>query len=250
MNWYEDSKDEVAVNSKHRHFYKYPTSTNPPFKSNRIMQLREYDDGLKYNIIWICIEATAEPEPRNTIEIIEKLKPYLGEPNWHKRDCTLLQEEYERVLPLEEKHKNNLKSFATKMLPIPRQRPYNEHVSVTHVTDKPTLTKAFANTGFQRKDDMPLWLKLYYCIDTHGFYYKAFIQKLSGGPEFRLSLEIDGYNFHIEFDMPDYFVVKNGESLEIIKEFAAFCVKVRDEYGVELAKDFGDTPLWYWKKFI
>lgn len=243
INWYEDCNTTIALDYKHRR-------EDPILYCPSIIQTRWYDDGLKCNTVIVEIEATAEPEPHNTIEIIEKLKPYLGEPRSHIRKCVFPKDENERIDLLERNYEKELSSYISELLPTPRQRTYDENVSVTKVTDKPTLEKAFANTGFKREDDNPLWLKEYSFIDEHGIKYQANIQKLSGGPEFRVWLEVYGYNFEIRCSDTDYFVEKNGESLEILKVFAAICVKAKDEYGTKLAKDFGDTPLWYWKKFV
>lgn len=248
INWYEDSDSTVAIDFK-RCSSKYPTLNSPPFKSNRIMHVRNYDDGRKYNIVWVCIEATANPEPRNTGEIIEKLKPYLGEPAGFSRSCIFSEEEYARLEALEEHHRNVLKTYSTDMLPNPRQRTYGEpYTPIPHVADKYTTEKAFANTGFLWTTGQPSWLKLYCCTDTHGYHYEANVQKLTSCNEFRIWLEISGYNFQISSAMTDYPVIQEGESLEILKTFATFCSKMRDEYSAELSKDFGDTPSWYWEK--
>lgn len=243
INWYEDINDTIATYTGQRR-------NRYPILSSSITQYRNYDDGLKTNTVQVEIEATAEPEPRDTIEIIERLKPYLGDPYYHHRYCTFSNEEYDRFDFLERKYKKELSTYISELLPTPRQRPYNKNVSVTKVTDKPTLEKAFANTGFKREDDSYWRFKDYAFIDEHGIKYVANIQKLTGGPEFRVWLEVYGCNFEIRCSDTDYFVEKNGESLEILKVFAAICVKAKDEYGTKLAKDFGDTPLWYWKKFI
>lgn len=110
------------------------------------------------------------------------------------------------------------------------------------------MKKAFAETGFMHKKGNPGWLGEYDCRDSHGYLYKAFVQKLSDGCSFRVWLEISGCNFNTGYlDAPDYCMQEEGESFPIIREFALLCAKIRDEYGDKLAADFGDTPKWYYK---
>lgn len=248
INWYEDSDNTVAVKFKYLQG-KHPTLNPPPFLSNRIMQDRSFDDGLKRNAVYVCIEATDEPEPRNTAEIIERLKPYLGEPKWSERECVFPREEVERLTELQAEHGKRFKAYAEEMLPKQPRRPYTgEYIPpVPHITDLSTLKKAFAETGFEKEKGNRSYLNLFSCRDEHGFYYEAYTQRLSNGYEFRVWLDISGYNFGVGSGPVgwDYYAEKEGDSLEILKVFAEFCAKMRDVYGAELARDFGDTPSWY-----
>ena len=70
--------------------------TNVHFFSNYIAQERCYDDGLKRVMISVCIEVTADPEPRDSSIVIQKLIPYLGNPVEAETKCVFSREENNR----------------------------------------------------------------------------------------------------------------------------------------------------------
>lgn len=218
--------------------------------SDFIAQHRSFDDGLKYNNISVCIETTADPEPRDSTAVIEKLIPYLGKPVRSRTDCVFSKEDFSRYRELSIKHSEYLRNLLTSTLPNPKDYPYpSEHIPpIPHLADLLTMKKAFAGTGFTHKKGNPGWLGEYDCRDSHGYLYQAYIQKLSDGYTFRVWLEISGHNFEIRTPIElDYHMKEEGESLPILREFALLCAKIRDEYGDKLAEDFGDTPEWYYK---
>ena len=205
---------------------------------------------MKYNNISVCIETTADPEPRDSTAVIEKLIPYLGKPVRSRTDCVFSKEDFRRYRELSRKHSEYLRNLITSTLPNPKDYPYpSEHIPpIPHLADLPTMKKAFAGTGFTHKKGNPGWLGEYDCRDSHGYLYQAYIQKLSDGYTFRVWLEISGHNFEIRTPIElDYHMKEEGESLPILREFALLCAKIRDEYGDKLAEDFGDTPEWYYK---
>ena len=224
--------------------------SNVHFFSDYIAQHRSFDDGLKYNNISVCIETTADPEPRDSYAVIEKLIPYLGKPVSSSTDCVFSKEDFRRYRELSRKHSEYLRNLITSTLPNPKDYPYpSEHIPpIPHLADLPTMKKAFAGTGFTHKKGNPGWLGEYDCRDSHGHLYRAYIQKLSDGYTFRVWLDIRGHNFETwRLAELDYRMKEEGESLPILREFALLCAKIRDEYGDKLAEDFGDTPEWYYK---
>lgn len=247
INWFEDSDDSIAINY-YRPQGRFPTPD--AFYSNRIKQVREFDYGRKYNRVSVCIEVTAEHEPRDSKEIIKKLIPYLGEPTYSSRECIFPQEELLRLQSLQRVHREQLKVIAADVLSDLQEfaHVYTNTIEppIKHLADIPTLNKAFLGTGFKRQvGRTPNWLTLYSCTDEHGFIYAAHVQKLMDRRSFRFDIEVSGYNFSTGFFSDDYTVTQEGESLGILQKFAKLCVKIRDEYAAELAKDFGDSPLWY-----
>ncbi len=224
--------------------------SNVHYYSNYIAQHRSYDDGLKYNHVSVCIETTAASEPRDSSTILEKLIPYLGKPISTDRTCVFSKEEHQKYNVLTKKHSEYLKILMNKTLPNPKKYSLTMNYSapIPHLADIPTLKKAFAGTGFTHKKGNPGWLGEYDCRDSHGYLYRAYIQKLSNRCTFRVWLEISGHNFET-WRCPelDYCMKEEGESLPILREFALLCTKIRDEYGDKLAADFGDTPEWYYK---
>ena len=250
INWFADSEDSVKID------YPYPndwhlTLVNPLFQSNRIVQSRSFDDGLKRNHVFVCFEVTAEPEPRDSGEIVNRLIPYLGEPVWSNCKCLFDPEDFSRWGRIEKTYRERLKELGDKTVPEAKKRVYeNPNImtwepTIPHIADKYMLNQAFDGTGFVREKGTPNWFRIYSCMDEHGFLYEAEVQKLSYSNEFRFYFGISGYNFDFSYNSEDYYVTKEGESLEILKAFAQMCVKVRDEWGAELAKDFGETPSWY-----
>lgn len=223
--------------------------TNVHFFSNYIAQERCYDDGLKRVMISVCIEVTADPEPRDSSIVIQKLIPYLGNPVEAETKCVFSREENNRFTELKTNHFKYLDGVMKKMLPVPKRYTYNsDKKPIPHLADIPVMKKAFAGTGFTHQKGNPGWLGEYNCRDSHGFTYRAYIQKLSDGYTFRVWLDISGCNFDINtLAEQNYEMEKEGESQPILREFALLCAKIRDEYGDKLAEDFGDTPDWYYK---
>lgn len=251
VNWFKDSTDEIAPDYMFAN--RCMTSNIPPFLSNRIIHYRFLDDGKKTNSVSVCIDVTDEPQPRDSREIIAKLESYLGKPTDFKRRCMFSEEEDERfngLMHIENKYLVELmkttlpKSKESEPLVVPNIMPPPEPV-IEHVADKLTLDKAFADTGFTRQKGQPNLHHMYECIDEHGFLYEAYTQKLSYGNNFRIRASISGHNFAVGTGNMDYYVTEEGESLEILKQFAAFCVQLREEYSARLAEKFGDTPKWY-----
>lgn len=225
--------------------------TNIHFFSNYIAQERCYDDGLKRVMISVCIEVTAEPVPRDSSIVIEKLIPCLGEPVNLRTECVFSREENKRLKEFQKKHYEYLNSLIKETMPVPKYYPFTGKYKapIPHIADIPVMKKAFAGTGFTHKKGNPGWLGEYDCRDSHGFTYRAYIQKISDGYRFRVWLDISGCNFDINtLAEQDYEMEKEGESLPILREFALLCAKIRDEYGDKLAADFGDTPDWYYKQ--
>ena len=250
INWFGDSDDSVRKN------YSYPDGDHhilvePLEWGSRIVQRRSFDDGRKRNYIYVCFEVTAEPELRDSKEIINRLIPYLGEPMWSGCGCLFAPEDILKWESLEMKYQERLEVIADDMLPKPKMdicENFNivtNDPKISHISDKYTMNQVFVGTGFKREKGASNRINTYACTDKHGFQYQAETQRLTFGNIFRFSLFISGYNFDICFNSEDYYVTKEGESLEILKVFAQMCVKIRDEWGAELAKDFGETPSWY-----
>lgn len=247
INWFPDSRDDIAPDVNNNEEY-IPTEHEPPYKSNRIMMQRFFDDGKKYNRIYVTIEVTAEGNPRISRETVGKLSPYLGEPLSVERKCVFPQDERDRLRKREEEHSEKILAMGMSALPPVNVSAFgNSDIKIPHVADKPTLNKAFKGTGFERKKTPSNWVSLYSCTDKHGYLYEAFIQKISYGNDFRFWFNISGYNFNVSNfpSFPDYNVDHEGESLEVLRKFAEFCVDVRENYSDNLVKDFGITPDWY-----
>ncbi|MCM1090508.1 MAG: hypothetical protein NC092_06980 [Butyrivibrio sp.] len=249
VNWFSE---ETAAPAPDPHWEgaDFSKLANVHYYSNYIAQHRNFDDGLKYNGISVCIETTCDPEPRDSSAIIEKLIPYLGKPVSSGTKCVFSREEYKRYNELLEEHSEYIHNYLRNALPDAQKYPFSSYypAPIPHLADIPTMKKAFAGTDFTHKKGNPGWLGEYDCRDSHGHLYSAYIQKLSDGCTFRVWLEISGYNFRTRpLAELDYSMREEGESMPILREFALLCAKIRDEYGDKLAADFGDTPEWYYR---
>lgn len=225
-----------------------------PFLSNGVRLLREYDDGNRRCSVLVSIDVTDDPEPRSSTEIVERLGPWLGEPLKSSRYCLLSKEEKEGLVsnPAKEaQYSNTLKALAARELPEPTKngKYLVRENRIKHVADAYTLKRAFRSTGFEILKEPPNWMHTLACLDAHGFRYRAKVQKVSYCNIFRIWFSVSGQNFRIGCGCGEFEVTREGESLEILRDFAAFCVKVREEYGLELARDFGDTPAWYNRQY-
>lgn len=250
INWFPDGDESIAIIDWDYKRDKYPTVHMPPFISNRIMQLRYFDDGKKFNHIFVTIEVTGEDGILSSTPIIQKLEPYLGKADRPSRKCVFEKEEYLKYKSLEKEYCGKLKNLGDLFLPVSKQRKptpnvVNFETVIPHVADKVTLNKAFKGTRFERIKGQPNWLHLYSYIDDNGFKYDAYTQKISCDNEFRCWIEISGFNFQVRYEHKDYIVDREGEASEILKVFVSFCDKLVDEYSEELKKDFGVTPDWY-----
>lgn len=261
IRWFPDSESGAApdYNALHNSGYSLdgddflPSNNLFPILSNHMTLRRFFDDGTKKVFVSVCMETGKE----NPDMILERLKPYLDEPTRHERKCWFPLEETRRLHALEKMHSEKLNALMLAAMPVSRAPELKEHVNtlllardinalmtlqepIQHVCDKFTLNKVFRDTGFAQKKDAPNWLHVYACQDANGYRYEACAQKVSGMNMFRVWLNIEGDHFAVGCGLPDdYYVSEEGESLDILRCFAAFCVKVREEYGAELAKDFG-----------
>ncbi|MBQ8953765.1 MAG: hypothetical protein IJ048_06585 [Clostridia bacterium] len=250
VNWFGDSNDSLAVTN----WDEMDTPVRKPFLSNRIMQLRSFDDGKKRNTIIVTIEVTSSDGIRSSRPVIEKLEPWLGKPYrtafsndtvW--RQYAFARDEFARQKALCILHSKALDQAGESMLPkSPHTIGNLPDKKLEHVADKYATEKAFKGTGFTRVKGQPNGFHLYSCADENGFLYEAFVQKLFTINGFRCWIEVSSHNFGIHSDLVrDYYVSEEQQSADIIKAFAGFCVWVRDSYGEKLLKDFGKKPAWY-----
>lgn len=247
INWFSDSDPSLAVEFRKQQG-KHPTLTDPPFKSNRIMHLRDFDDGQKYNTIKVCVEATDDPSPRSTEEIIHKLRPYLGDPKWSGRSCVFPQEMQERFMQCSLKHTERLCALADEAIPCVQTNaaPSASAQLFAHLMDKRLVRRAFASTRYELQKNAAGCENVLTCVDAHGYLYKVTVYRNPAFNEFQMELQISGCNFTISC-AKTCAVSQESETQDIIRAFAAFCVKTLDSYGEALFADFGDTPDWFRK---
>ena len=248
IDWYGDGNLEPITQTSESYKLKIPTTRFLPFKNNGIRLAREYDFGRKKNLVLVSVEATTDDEPRDTTDVLEKLKPYLGEPLGAGRGCMFSNEEKNRYIILENKYNKQLDELFDSMVPKDdRHIPYEPYIK--NVVDKRTLNKAFLGTVFrvgERKGLLHGMNEMVY-IDSHRFKYEILFDRSPSNNYFSFIMSIRGYNFELKIEQKDFGVTYEGESKEILAKIVRFCNVLLDEVADEIAKDFGDTPEWYRK---
>jgi hypothetical protein len=63
---------------------------------------------------------------------------------------------------------------------------------------------------------------------------------------FNVYISIIGCNFRIKNFCHTINASSQEEAEKQLQELADFCVELRDDFGDEIYKKFGDTPEWYW----
>ncbi len=248
ISWFGDSGESAAVSDWEYDRDTIPLIHEPLFLSNRIMHMRFYNDGKKRNSVSVTIEVTSSDGIRDSGPVIEKLEPWLGKAGKPYRECTFDKDEFARQKELCALHSEALEQAGRSMLP---DTPKNDksiypEKKLNHVADKYSTEKAFKGTGFTRVKGQPNWLHLYACVDENGFLYEASVQKLSFMNVFRCWIEVSGCNFAVSSDIfKEFYITEEQEALDIVHQFADFCVWVREHYGEKLLADFGRTPAWY-----
>ncbi len=254
IEWFEDSDDTISIVDWDRTDNTY--WSHPAFMTNRIMQIREFDDGLKKNRVAVTIEVTAKDGIKDSRSVIEKLEPYFGKETEFVRECAFSKEEYDKNREIEKLLTEKFKKHGDSLLPkFPPRRHFKKSDDgidiwfsppiLPDVANKKTTEKVFKNSKYKRVKGQPNWLHLYRSFDDNGYKYDIEIQKLSYSNEFRMSITISGYNFSVSYQHEDYEVEKEGESIVIIEKFRDFCENNLREFINELVENFGNTPEWF-----
>lgn len=246
INWFQDSDCTPAIDGRfmREHEDAYPGSSGD-FMCNRISICRTKHEPKK-NFITVTIEVTAEPHPRESSIIVNKLKSYLGTPESENiHICIFSAEEIAHRKMLELPHNKKLEEYWKKIVADSEYyAEYNQQLK--GIVTKKLLESAFSDTGFELqsyKDKTPGTHTLT-CLDKHGFQYTAWMQFAPYHTSTDFMLSIKSFNFGI--GMRSRFSVKEeSEVPQLLQKIADFCVLARDEIGDELSLDFGDKPEWY-----
>ncbi len=245
VKWFPDSRDDAVPERQNPFLLKDPMLMPERVRCNAVTLHRSWDDGKKRVTVSVCIEVTAAEQPRSPEPVTRRLTPVLGTPYHRNRECLLNGEETAGNELLAKQHRAALYAAGEADLPAPVYQhgmmPREQHAKTA------LLDRVFRGTGFQKQKGNPTWLSCYVCTDTHGFLYEAYVQRLSSGG-FRLWLTVSGYNFSLSPQQgagADYCGTDADSARQILTQFAAHCVRIRDEYAEKLAGDFGDTPAWF-----
>ena len=215
-----------------------------------------YDNCIKirYNCalyLSVGIEVTSDgDEPKDAGEIIKKLVPFLGEPKGPTRTCVFDLEEQARIDEKRLGFHEILKERFYNTFPFDRER-YCKGLRepfIEKIADKRSITKAFKDTDleFTNRKGGPGYNELM-CYGPHNYRFTLGIHRSQGMPRnFRSYFMIMGYNFTISKEY-DVCVDSLEEAQDKLNELAKFCMELQGDFFDDLAKEFGDTPSWYWE---
>ena len=253
IDWYGDGVKEPAL---WKSLHDKETEQAEIFLSRTIINSqiiigRQYDDGNKYNYVSIIIEATIDNDdkPRDTIDIIKKLEPYLGIPNMMERICRgSIEEEWQ----FQEKAwacGDLLKEKVKQVFPDEQKFNFNDDIEfVPNIANKKKIIEAFKRTSFEigdRKGLLP-GMNHVFCKDVHNHQYEILIDRTQNSPNyFYWYVDIKGYNFSISSEQNVMFASSEKEGSEKLLEIARFCERFVEEFGQTLFDNFGATPKWY-----
>ena len=260
IDWYGEGAKEPAITPQQFYVGNALLCSHSPVDNSGIEMIREYDHGNKYNMVRVTVEATkgdgsAAEQPRDTADILAKLTPYLGMPTYTVRVCRFKPEEHRlyetyqaecgRLLidRLQQAYQKEKDAYRGEDWRDVLNKPF-----VPNLADKKKLKAAFKGTDFvmgDRKGLLP-GMNRVVCIDQHNFRFEVMTDRTQSSPDyFYFYFEISGYNFHIRSMQNTVYASSEEEAVEKLSELAAFCVRLKDEFGELLAEKFGDTPGWY-----
>ena len=275
IDWYGEGVREAALNvNSTTKGHAMMCGTHTAINSQITLE-REYDYGNKYNMVSVVVEATTEDEPRDTSDIIKKLEPYLGQPaiiqngicrfsieentllKEHERTCSkTLQRMIEDVYPEEERSDSAI--YVDKLTYIcdvyPEEKTSNSTVYVSFIpnlANKKKIDKAFKETDFVLgdRDGLLPGMNHVICVDKHNYQFEITFNRTQSSPNyFYFYIDVKGYNFYIKSEQNTIYASSEEEAMEKLYGLADFCMKLKDEFGAILEKNFGCTPEWYMRK--
>ena len=256
IDWFGDGVRETCIHPHYyRDFFLGKPQTIEGFRmfNDLIIMRRNYDDGNKFNRVEVIIEATTDGEPRDTSVIIDRLRPYLGEPEEYMRDCIESPEKSKELQKKKDDCLMKLETMLSEYVGSSYEEKFNsfETEYIKLLTEKKKLTAAFKDTGFELISNKGLLpgMNSLESFDDHMYKYTLLIDRTQSTPKgFYFYVNAQGYNFDIHSTQTYVHVESADEVTEKLADLAKFCVSIRERMGDILFENFGDTPAWYWKK--
>lgn len=248
IDWYGEGTREAALKVSEITEDKAMIYLSRLVINSQIIMERQYDYGNKYNIVHVVVEATTEGEPRDTTDIIKKLEPYLGQPDYNVRMCRFDIEENKLFEKRSLECENKLKSMVEEFYPS-RKHDYMKNVKfIPNLADKKKIKAAFKGTDFtlgDRKGLLP-GMNHVLCIDKHNYQFEIVFDRTQSSPDyFYFYIYVRGCNFSIDSGQKIIFASSEEESVDMLSKIADFCMKIKAEFGDMLEENFGNTPGWY-----
>ena len=211
--------------------------------------------------IFVTVEAAVNDEElQNTNDVIEKLKPFLGDPKYMIRKCMFSYEEHEKMIFLEKKYREKLETLFDEMVGECRaddpyeikngRKVYLYAAPIKGLCDKRSVNNAFKGTGMQVTESKTGNHFIRFA-DKHNYNIEFMFFRKSGGTEFSFCMNIKSFNFSLPSAVvwqKSFKVSDKAQGDEKLAHIAKYCVKIRDDITEELAADFGNCPDWFWKE--
>lgn len=252
IRWYAESTDEVLPDYTREDCCSDPLRAACWMYCNSVQLLRsggEDGDGRRAVTAAVLVESTGSPVPRDTAEIPEKLRAYLGEPYHRLRTCLLPREKAAEIIALQKQHESGIRDFFRSNMPMPLydETKKNDPFPLTDAAWKAQAEQAFRGTGFAKKKNGSRSGVCYQCTDSRGILYQARLIRYSGFHSVTMYINVFLHSCSfLMFSMPgDFTAADFNREPELIRRFAECIVKLRDAYGSKLAADFGEVPEWY-----
>ena len=217
--------------------------------SSGIFLERSFGDGNKMNRLWVRVEATTQDEPRDTVDIVGLLSPYLGKPLFKERRCFYSEEEYLHFSALEKEFSEGLEglfaehveegkySFAD-ILFDPMIKDLCGKRSVERIFKSNGVDAYFGNSGMPGAVTFSFY-------DSHRFSYSMLADRSPSSNIISFRFSVSGCNFCASLRDKSFYFKTKEEAAEKVGELARYVALVRDTVGGRLADAFGDCPAWY-----
>lgn len=250
IDWYGEGIREAALNVTRWSKGHAMSCHTRNVINNQIIMQREYDDGNKYNRVSVVVEATTGDEPRDTSDIIKKLEPYLGQPYVILNGICRFSMEENKLL---EERELTCTKILRRMIDDVYQREQTSDDTwnggfIPNLANKKKIDKAFRETDFVSGDRQGLdsGMNHVLCVDKHNYQFEILFDRTQTSPNyFYFYIYVKGYNFSIRNIQNRIYASSEADAMNKLYMFADFCMKLKDEFGIILEKNFGCTPEWY-----
>ena len=255
INWYGESNEQTAVLDRYADVGKAVACGDKGIVSNSIIIERNIDDGYRLNTIWACIESTTDGTPKDTSDIVSKLKPYLGEPNTYRREWYFSSEQSCQYKAYEKQVLDILNKEIAKYAQLHRSLNRNQNMerSISALVEKKLISEVFDRTDFhfvsKEKGDLPGSYRLS-CFDKHNYKFTVLIERSPENPTcIPFSYIISGCNFRIRSNSEFIYAATKTQAKEQLEDLAEFACYLQEKYNDYIAERFGDTPIWCYKEY-
>ncbi len=246
IDWYGEGVRPPALNDS------FWQQIVPPFSEavgrSGILLEHSFGDRKKRNTVWVRVEATASPSPRDTSDIPERLKPFFGMPDYHRRLCFFTHEENERTHLLEKQFRQEALALfeqtgpktahtAQEVLSQPFLPGLCNKRTIQKVLRKHSLTASFVSGNLPGANQFVL-------RDEHGFKYQVLLDRSPSSNGITFRLRVVSYQFTLSLPDQQFWFFREEEAEPVLSELMLFLIRLREECSQKWANAFGEDPEW------